>query len=245
MFWFSNNSASQPDAPTPPAASEPRANATRSNAVNTMHYMLVLDRSSSMAGRIDEVRSVVNQQLQQLALEAKREANRCLVSLVRFDHEVEVVHFEKPIEEIEPLSHEDLAPRGSTALIDATVLTIEQAALLLGAKVDGNHESVAIVVYTDGEENSSRMRNEADLKRVLAEHQDKPGWDIAFVGASPEAFTTMQRAHFQPDKMVSIDVEDSGWAMAEMTRMLQSKMSLNKAFSLCDMQEEADRRSRR
>ena len=128
-----------------------------------------------------------------------------------------------------------------TALVDATVLTIEQAALQIGARIDGEKESLAIVVYTDGGENASRHRSGNDLTRVLEKHQNLPGWDITFIGASPEAFSMMERAHFRAEKMVHVDAKDSGWAMREMTGFLSDKMRSKKEMAIREMQRQRNR----
>ena len=102
------------------------------DAPHTLHYVLVLDRSSSMHERMDEVRSAVNAQIDALASDAELDGNECLLSVVRFDTEVEVVMLERPVRDVKPLTESDVQPRGMTALVDATVLTIEQAARLVG-----------------------------------------------------------------------------------------------------------------
>ena len=163
-----------------------------------------------------------------LRREAEEDNNTCLLTVVRFDTEIEPIVVERNVQNIQPLTAQDIQPRGMTALVDATVLTIEQAALQVGSKIDGEKESLAIVVYTDGGENASRHRTGQDLTRVLEKHQNLPGWDITFIGASPDAFSMMERANFRADKMVHVDAQESGWAMRELTGFLSDKMRSRK-----------------
>ena len=221
-----------------PSQSSPKDTAT---SPHTLHYVLVLDRSGSMMDRMDEVRHAVNDQIATLRCEAEEDNNTCLLTVVRFDTEIEPIVVEQNVRDVQPLTAQDVRPRGMTALVDATVLTIEQAALQIGARIDGEKESLAIVVYTDGGENASRHRSGSDLTRALEKHQNLPGWDITFIGASPEAFSMMERAHFRAEKMVHVDAKDSGWAMREMTGFLSDKMRSRKEMAIREMQRRRNR----
>lgn len=213
-----------------------------SDAPHTLHYVLVVDRSGSMATRMSDVLGAVNRQIETLTQESKTSGSKCLLSVVRFDDEIEILYLEKSVEEVKPITTDMLAPRGATALVDATTLSIERAAEIFGKRIDGDKESLAMVIYTDGGENASRLRTITDLKTALKNHQNLPGWDIAFVGAAVEAFTMMETADFSRQKMVNVSPSASGWAMDEMSSLLAEKMSHKKAFDLGEIQRKARRK---
>lgn len=205
-----------------------------SHTPNTMHYVLVLDRSGSMSGQMEDVVGAVNEQLKELRATADETGKQCLVTLVRFDDHIETVFENQEVRSLPSLSVKDVRPRGSTSLIDATVTSIERTAeRTLAATIDGT-ASVAMIVYTDGGENSSRLRNSEDLKRALATFQNLPGWDIAFIGADPSAIHTMEHAGFDQSKMAYVRAENSHYAMRRMSASLRDKMAHERAFSLDD-----------
>ena len=119
-----------------PSPSSPKDTTT---SPHTLHYVLVLDRSGSMSDRMDEVRHAVNHQIATLRREAEEDNNTCLLTLVRFDTEIEPIVVEQNVRDVQPLTAQDVRPRGMTALVDATVLTIEQAALQIGPILSPHH----------------------------------------------------------------------------------------------------------
>ena len=205
-----------------------------SNTPNTMHYMLVLDRSGSMARRMEDVVGAVNEQVTELRATVEETGKQCLVSLVRFDNDIESVFEDQDVRSLPPITLKDVRPRGSTSLIDATVTSIERTAERTLAATFERTASVAMIVYTDGGENSSRLRNSDDLKRALATFQNLPGWDIAFIGADPSAISTMDRAGFDQRKMAYVQAENSHHAMRRMSASLRDKLAHEREFSFGD-----------
>ena len=203
-----------------------------SHTPNTMHYVLVLDRSGSMSGRMEDVVGAVNAQLEELRKAAAETGKACRVTLVRFDNEIETVFDDRDVRELPPILSSDVHPRGSTSLIDATVTSIERTAERALKETMNRSASVAMIVYTDGGENSSHLRTAEDLRRVLATYQDLEGWDIAFIGADPTAINTMRTAGFNQDKMAYVAAENSHYAMRRMSSALRDKMAHSRRFEL-------------
>lgn len=207
---------------------------------HTLHYLLVLDRSGSMSNQMDEVLAAVNHQILTLQQEALSSGRRCRMTVVSFDSHIETVMDDRPIGKVTPLTYRQIAPRGMTALIDACVSSIDAAAKRLGECIDGETESIAVVIYTDGGENASTRYNLKDLKTLIANYQELPGWDIAFIGADPASFREMDQTQLHPSKQLRIRKERSAWAMREMSEALAAKMKYMSEFFLDDLQAKED-----
>ena len=207
---------------------------------HTLHYLLVLDRSGSMSSQMDEVLAAVNHQILTLQQEAQSNDHGCRMTIVSFDGLVETVVADMPIEQVAPLTYRQISPRGMTALIDACVSSIDAAAKRLGEHIDGETESIAVVIYTDGGENASTRYALKDLNALIANYQELPGWDIAFIGADPASFHEVDQTPLHRSKQLRIRKERSAWAMREMSDVLAAKMKHMSEFILDDLQAKED-----
>lgn len=100
------------------------------------------------------------------------------LSLYLFDHELECVYSDTPIEKVPLMNENTFVPRGSTALLDA-----------MGEVIKKESGSKAImVILTDGEENSSNKYTKEHIKD-LTEMRTKEGWEFVYLGANQDAFS--------------------------------------------------------
>lgn len=82
---------------------------------------------------------------------------------------------------------------GGTALLDAVCYIIDaEGNRLANMKESERPDQVVVLIVTDGEENSSRIRNIDDLKKRVAEQETKYAWQFIFMGANIDAFRTGQ-----------------------------------------------------
>ena len=111
-----------------------------------IEIVIVLDRSGSMSSMKDDAIGGFNS-----FIEGQATADgECLVSLLLFDNEYEVVYEGVPAQDVEALSEQTFVPCGSTALRDAIV---RGSALLSRRATEGKLGS--LVILTDGHENAS------------------------------------------------------------------------------------------
>ena len=140
------------------------------------HDFILLDRSGSMASRWVEALGAINGYVKKLSDDNVDTG----VTLVTFDLSGAAMSFDIIRDRItpktwKPVTNEDSEPRGGTPLNDATgkIVTLAKA---------GNYEKVAIIIMTDGYENSSKELTVAQAKALLDECRAK-NWQVIFLGA--------------------------------------------------------------
>jgi hypothetical protein len=153
------------------------------NAESTL-VAIVLDRSGSMASVKDEVIGGFNKMLE----ENKQLPGKCLVTLVQFDDEYEVIYSAEPIEKVAPLNENTYQPRAFTRLYDALGKTIDDVGIKLAAMAeDERPKKIIVVVLTDGMENASKEYSGARVQTMIAHQRDKYQWEFAFHGCQEAA----------------------------------------------------------
>ena len=164
-----------------------------------LHYVLVADSSGSMADQIDEVRDELNIQIEKMRRESDTDTHPCTFTMRTFDSAVKNVHVNIPIEDVPKITNHDYDAGGMTALFDAIGSTIESVGELLGNRIDGENESLAMIIFSDGGENASRTYDCHKIKTLLDKYQNRPGFNIAFVGCDPASFQDMDRVGFSSE----------------------------------------------
>jgi uncharacterized protein YegL len=141
---------------------------------------VILDKSGSMASKLNDVIDGFNAYVDGLA---KEDQVDYLFSLTLFDTLVAYRHVAIPLSDVKKLNPKSYEPGGNTALNDAIGITVR--------KVDADRpqvDKVITVIMTDGEENSSREWTH-DAVKVLIEQKEKEGvWTFVFLGAAPDAW---------------------------------------------------------
>jgi hypothetical protein len=116
------------------------------------------------------------------------------MTLVLFDHEVQVLYENTPIAEVKPLDRDTFVPRGATALYDA---------LGYVTKMKLPRESV-IIVLTDGDENASEVYTSSHVKDLIENKQTNDGWSFVYLGANQDTIINASRLgirttiHYEP-----------------------------------------------
>lgn len=138
----------------------------------TNHVTLVLDRSGSMAGKERAVIKAVDAQITSLAEMSKKMDQETRVTVVIFDEVVDVLVYDKDVLRLPSIS-EYYEPRGMTALVDATLKSIEDLKKI--PELYSDHAYLLFVV-TDGAENRSQNTPSA-LSRTVQGLKDN--WTVA------------------------------------------------------------------
>jgi hypothetical protein len=128
----------------------------------TNHVTLVLDRSGSMAGKEGAVISAVDAQIASLAEMSVKMDQETRVTVVIFDDVVDVLVYDKDVLRL-PSIKEYYRPRGMTALVDATLKSIEDLEKI--PELYSDHAYLLFVV-TDGAENRSKNTPSSLARKV-------------------------------------------------------------------------------
>ncbi|WP_257477579.1 vWA domain-containing protein [Acidipropionibacterium jensenii] len=146
------------------------------------HIYFLLDRSGSMQSIKSDTEGGFAAFIEQQRTTSEGE---CRVTLAQFDDRYELVYADQPIAEVPPL---DLAPRGTTALLDAMGRLITDAGTALATlPEDQRPGTVVVAVMTDGIENASREWTHPAIKALVEQQTNDYHWQFMYMGADQDA----------------------------------------------------------
>jgi len=180
------------------------------NIKEFLNIRLVLDRSGSMAScreiTIDSINSFLDDQ--------KKNKISGVLTISLFDNrsiDIPVKHLQ--LRKLGKLNYDFLQPRGSTPLLDAIGLAINE----LDNDFVQEDEKKVLVIVTDGMENASREYDSKAIKSLIEEKTEQ-GWLIIYLGADHDAILQSRRFGFQYEKSLHYAKEDSIDAFKSVTR---------------------------
>lgn len=144
------------------------------------HIWFLLDRSGSM----QSIAGAVVEGCNAFFAEQRAVSGAARLTFVQFDTEApnEVLLDAVDLASVVPLRPHEFVPRGGTPLLDATALLLDRAEARGGAPTDN-----LVVVFTDGEENSSHVWTRSRLFKRIADLRDR-GWTFVFLGANQDSY---------------------------------------------------------
>lgn len=143
---------------------------------------LILDRSGSMGGRVDDVVKGVNAFIE----EQKKLKTPAALAMVRFDSEAtECFRPMVNMNDVAELKNHEYKPRGGTPLLDAVGHTIVQ--LDDDWKAEKADRAIVVIV-TDGQENSSVEYTKEKVKALVKAREDIGKWTFIYLGANVDSF---------------------------------------------------------
>lgn len=151
-------------------------------------YAFVVDRSGSMGILTKETIDNFNEQINTLrALQKDFPDEKYFVTLCLFDHEIQTVYKDIPLDEVEHLNKDTYIPRGMTSLHDAIGITISELRERQSKKLSKKKNSALVVVLTDGQENNSHEWKGEKVANLIKEVDALDNWTISFIGADKES----------------------------------------------------------
>lgn len=151
------------------------------------------DKSGSMGSLVPQTIDGFNEYLKALQT-PDEEGGTTFLSLVQFDHELDVRFVARDVREIALLGSAEnpYAVRGSTALLDAVVTTIDGLDAWISKHPDFDGK-VVVAVQTDGGENASKeYGGKLDYVNQKIERRQGKGWEFIFLGVGPDAWAQGQ-----------------------------------------------------
>lgn len=134
---------------------------------NFTELIFILDKSGSMSGLENDTIGGFNSMLEN----QKAVDGECRITTVLFDNSHTLLHDRIDIHAVSPMTNTEYFVGGSTALLDAIGLTINNlVSVQRNTAEDYRADKVMFVIITDGEENSSREYS-ADKVHSMIEHE--------------------------------------------------------------------------
>lgn len=177
------------------------------------HTSIVVDRTGSMSQIKAEAEAGVQNYLDQLT------KVKGTVSLYQFDRHYDHERPDGPIlehvyttatDEAMPVYH--IEPRGNTPLYDAVAMSIiDTRSTVNNLEKQGKRpDKVALVIMTDGAENSSREYDFASVSKLIKEAQEEWGWRIEFLAGTLAAQQFAVASGLRTNTTHSFDTRSKG-----------------------------------
>jgi len=151
-------------------------------AKRNLRVGIILDRSGSMNSCREVTIEAVNEYTESLKADKNLKGR---LTLTLFDSEsIDTLWDRVKISECPKLSAETYMPRSATPLYDAVGKTV----CGLDTENTDKYDGVALVIVTDGHENSSQEYSKESIKKLLDGKQEHDGWLVLYLGANQDAF---------------------------------------------------------
>jgi hypothetical protein len=172
-------------------------------------YHFVLDRSGSMSNCITSTINGFNAQLETIkSLKQEFPEQEFYVSLTVFDDTVNTIYSQVGINDFQLLTRSNYHPNGSTALLDAIGISINEIRIKNESKIIADEMSVVVVILTDGMENASRQFNYHQIAATIKSLEETERWTFTFLGADIDAIHTSKMLNIREENVISFNKGD-------------------------------------
>ena len=199
-------------------------NQTTKQSANAITLMII-DESGSMSSlkkATEESHLGILQKIKSECTEMPN-LNQYVNTWVFDSNRIEEIQTLTKIQADDTLKPIDLRPNGSTPLFDAIGKACTQLEIIMGnLKFQPEDTMVTVAVFTDGEENSSRIFTQGEVKRLVTRLKTQ-GWSFNYYGTDTSVEEMKERLAF--DGGMVMEKSNSGFraGMAQFS-MSSSKM---------------------
>lgn len=163
-----------------------------------IHALTIIDKSSSMSPYRSRTIEGINENI--LALKKEVDDNtEILNTQLQFsstsngfsyggrndaatETDFKFVRVGQKVQDLVDITSADYDPSGGTPLLDAIGYGVEKVKEFHGDKLGDDDLKIIVTIFTDGDENSSRKWNKADIKKMIEHFQSDDKWTFTFVG---------------------------------------------------------------
>jgi len=190
---------------------------------NTIHYVLILDQSGSMAQLKREVISSFNEQVELIFKLVKKEPDSAIkLSLCAFNDVVDFKFIAQDVDHVKKLTQRDYQPDSCTALYDAIGASFVKITEML---MPG--DQVFFAIFTDGLENASKFYSADDISYKIND-AEKRGWSVKFFCRYEDRLFYKSRLNISDKCMFSVTPDQEGITMMENQIMYSLKEMVGK-----------------
>ena len=181
-------------------------------------YHFVLDKSGSMHDCIETTIAGFNKQLETIRqIQSEFPEQEFVASLTIFDNAVETIFSQVGIGEFQALNYSNYKPNGSTALLDAIGISINEIRIMNETKIISDEMSVVMVILTDGMENASRQFSYHQIAATIKSLEETDKWTFTFLGADIDAMHTSKMLNIREENVISFNKGDMDTMMNDVS----------------------------
>ena len=189
--------------------------------------MNIIDMSGSMTSHAQNLTRAYNDDYLS-AMRSSPVADDILVSTILFDDQIELLHGYVSLDDAQVLTPAVYKPRGATALYDAIAGGLTNMVLYAQQlRQSGIAVRCIVLVYTDGDDNSSKQRAK-DIKRTVDELYKQEIYTFALIGFTtagqrPLGFQSQKNdpVRRMADEIGFIDAMTAGLSPAELRHIFR------------------------
>jgi uncharacterized protein YegL len=190
------------------------------------YYQLILDKSGSMSCIIEQTIEGVNQQIMRIKEVAGRYPDQELyTSLTFFNHGITRIWNRIPSTRLQEISFSDYRPAGTTALLDAVGLTIDEMQKTIGDEIERGEATAVVVIFTDGYENASRAFTHRQVSSMIADLESTGKWTFSYIGATLDAVEIAMTLNIKQKNAMHFSVNDSRKMYSKLDSALENYIS--------------------
>jgi len=153
----------------------------------SLKIVFILDESGSMRDSKSDVIGGFNSFIDRHKMEKDIDVN---VSLYKFNNEITNTIDNKPVSNVPNLTNNDYKPNGFTALYDAIGISINSTDIYINSlSAENRPDSVMVVIFTDGEENASKLYTSTAIKSIIETHEKLLKWNFIYLGTDIKDFS--------------------------------------------------------